>query len=324
MCTAASFLNENTYFGRTLDYEFSYGEKITITPRNYPFKFRHLGLNKNHYAIIGMAHIDNEYPMYYDAMNECGLAMAGLNFVGNAWYNDKLDENKNNVAQFEIISYILSNAKSVVEAKELLNKINIVDTCYNEFFKPASLHWIIRDNKECIVLESMKDGMHIYENKTGALTNNPPFIYQMANLKNYINLSNDNPNILFSYEENPMYSRGMGGIGLPGDLSSQSRFVRASFTSYFSTSNSDEVSSVNQFFHILESVWQTRGLCKVNDKFEITIYASCMNLDKCIYYYKTYDNSTVNGIDMMVENLDGSNLITYDLLIGKLNIQNKA
>lgn len=311
MCTAASFKNKNTYFGRTLDYEFSYGEKVTITPRNYPFEFRHLGLNNNHYAIIGMAHIHNDYPMYYDAMNEYGLGMAGLNFVGNAKYNEVI-EGKENVAQFEFISFILSTCKNVLEAKNKIKEINLVKTPYNEYYPAAKLHWILRDTNDCIVVEAMEDGLHIYDNKTGTLTNNPPFNYQLENLKNYVSLNNDEPNKSFSFNE-AFYSRGMGSVGLPGDLTSQGRFVRVVYTAHFSVASPDENSSVNQFFHILESVWQTRGLCKINDKYEITIYASCMNLNEGIYYYKTYDNPQISAVYLKNENLNSSKIISYDL-----------
>lgn len=311
MCTAASFKNKNTYFGRTLDYEFSYGEKVTITPRNYPFEFRHLELNNNHYAIIGMAHIHNDYPMYYDAMNEYGLGMAGLNFVGNAKYNEVI-EGKENVAQFEFISFILSTCKNVLEAKNKIKEINLVKTPYNEYYPAAKLHWILRDTNDCIVVEAMEDGLHIYDNKTGTLTNNPPFNYQLENLKNYVSLNNDEPNKSFSFNE-AFYSRGMGSVGLPGDLTSQGRFVRVVYTAHFSVASPDENSSVNQFFHILESVWQTRGLCKINDKYEITIYASCMNLNEGIYYYKTYDNPQISAVYLKNENLNSSKLISYDL-----------
>ena len=88
MCTAATYKTQDFYFGRTLDYEFSYGDEITVTPRNYPFHFRHMGEITSHYAIIGMAHVAGDYPLYYDAVNEKGLAMAGLNFVGNAVYQE--------------------------------------------------------------------------------------------------------------------------------------------------------------------------------------------------------------------------------------------
>ena len=134
MCTAAAYKTKDFSFGRTLDYEFSYGDEIAVTPRNYVFDFRHSGKLENHYAIIGMAHVAGDYPLYYDAINEKGLGMAGLNFVGNAAYA-AADENrscengtcgiaKTKVAQFEFIPWILSLCATVADAKEKLNRID--------------------------------------------------------------------------------------------------------------------------------------------------------------------------------------------------------
>ncbi len=92
MCTAATYKTKDFYFGRTLDYEFSYGEEIVVMPRRFPLDFRFLGKSEEHYAIIGMAHVADGYPMFYDAVNEKGLAMAGLNFVGNAVYREPIAE----------------------------------------------------------------------------------------------------------------------------------------------------------------------------------------------------------------------------------------
>lgn len=320
MCTAASFKNGKTYFGRNLDYEFSYGEKITITPRNYIFDFRHIGVLKSHYAIIGMAHVDNDYPMYYDAVNEKGLAMAGLNFVGNAKYFD-VKENAINVAQFEFISYILANYESIEQVKECLKSLNLVKTQYNEHYPASQLHWIIKDSENCIVVESTSTGLHVYDNKTGCLTNNPPFNYQLNNLKNYSFLNNEEGKKTFSFDDS-FYSRGMSSIGLPGDLSSPGRFVRVVYTSYFSTSNRDENSCVNQLFYILQSVWQSKGLCRINGSYEITLYSSCMNLEDGIYYYKTYENSSINAVNLKNVDLNTDKLITYELKKESINFQN--
>lgn len=322
MCTAINLKTKNTYFGRTLDYEFSYGEKITITPRNYPIKFRHLNELSNHYAIIGMAHVYDNYPLYYEAANEKGLAIAGLNFVNNAFYNDVID-NRTNVSQFEFIPWILANFSTVKEVKEALKNVNIANTQYNEYFKAASLHWIISDLTEAITIEATKEGLMIYDNEIGVLTNNPPFPYQMFNLNNYRYLSTDDPINSFSNNLNLIrYSRGMGGIGLPGDLSSMSRFVRVAFHKLNSISNDGEIDSVNQFFHIMNSVSQTRGLCKVDNSYEITIYTSCINLNEGVYYYTTYNNHQINKIDLYKCNLDSNELITYELR-NKENILNQ-
>ncbi len=313
MCTAATYKTKDFYFGRTLDYEFSYTEEVTITPRNFPFILRSGEKMAKHYAMIGMAFVQ-EIPLYYDAVNEKGLGMAGLNFVGNACYNDPAPD-KINVAQFEFIPYILGKCASVDEAVKLLEKINLTNLPYSDKLPVSQLHWIIADKHRAITVESVKEGLKIYENPVGVLTNNPPFDEQMFNLNNYMGLSPREPKNLFS-DKLPLkaYSRGMGALGLPGDLSSQSRFVRVAFTKMNSVSGSSEEESVNQFFHILGSVEQQRGCCLVGEKdYEITIYTSCCNADKGIYYYTTYENHSITAVDMHAENLDGGTLKRYPL-----------
>lgn len=324
MCTAVSYKTKDFYFGRTLDYEFSFGEEIVITPRNYIFNFRFSGIFKNHYAIIGMAHIADNYPLYYEAANEKGLCMAALNFVGNAYYNQNKPE-KDNVASFEFIPYILSACSSVKEARRKLKNINITDTKFNEKLPVAKLHWLISDKNESITVEAVMDGIKIYDNPVGLLTNNPTFNQQMFNLNNYINLSAKPPKNRF-LNKLPLneYSRGMGAIGLPGDWTSQSRFVRAAFVKENSVSEKTERGSVSQFFHILGSVTQIKGCCELeNGKYEITIYSSCINADKGIYYYKTYHNHQITAIDMNKEELNGKELIRFPLISeNQIKLQN--
>ena len=219
MCTAATYKTKDFYFGRTLDYEFSYGDEVTITPRNFQLNFRKEKSINSHYAMIGMAHVIENYPLYYDAINEKGLGMAGLNFVGNADYKEYV-EGKDNIAQFEFITWILSQCANVKEARVLVEKMNLLNISFNDKLPVAQLHWIIADSKESITVESVKEGIKIYENPVGVLTNNPPFDIQMFALNNYMNLSTKSPENNFSKELNlNQYSRGMGGLGLPGDLS---------------------------------------------------------------------------------------------------------
>lgn len=324
MCTAATYKTKDFYFGRTLDYEFSYGDEITVTPRNYAFDFRHTSACTSHYAIIGMAHIVGNYPLYYDAINEKGLGMAGLNFVGNAVYAKPVS-GKENIAQFEFIPYILGKCANINEAKSLLASINLTDTPFSEKLPTAQLHWIIADENGCITVESMANGLHIYDNPVGVLTNNPPFETQMFMLNNYMSLSPKQPQNTFA---NGLalnsYSRGMGALGLPGDLSSASRFARVAFTKMNSISADSENESVSQFFHILGSVDQQRGCCEVSEgKYEITIYTSCCNTTKGIYYYTTYNNHQISAVDMRKENLDSTELMRYPLIEEQqINFQN--
>ena len=318
MCTAATYKTKDFYFGRTLDYEFSYGDRIVITPRNYVFNLRCGGQIKNHYAMIGMACVMQDYPLYYDAVNEKGLGIAGLNFVGNARYK-KPAEGKDNIAQFELIPWLLGKCASVEEARQALEHLNLIDTPFLENLPAAQLHWIIADKTACITVESVEEGLKIYENPAGVLTNNPPFDYQMFNLNNYMHLSVENRGNTFSESlALNQYSRGMGAMGLPGDLSSQSRFVRAAFVKMNSISGESEEESVSQFFHILGSVDQQRGCCKLGeDKYEITMYTSCCNADRGIYYYNTYENHRITGVNMHKEDLDGEGLISYAPVTGE-------
>ena len=316
MCTAATYKTRDFYFGRTLDYEFSLGEEIVVTPRNYPFRFRSMGVMEKHYAIIGMAHVSQDYPLYYDAINEKGLGIAGLNFVGNAHYGEEMPD-KDNVAQFEFIPYILGRCASVKEARALLEKINFVSIPFSDGLPVAQLHWLIADRNEAITVESVREGIFVYDNPVGVLTNNPPFDKQLFQLNNYMQLSPSSPKNSFSDKLSLYtYSRGMGAMGLPGDLSSQSRFIRASFVKTNSHSGESESESVGQFFHILGSVEQQRGCCDVGGgRFEITIYTSCCNADRGIYYYTTYGNRQITAVDMKKADLDGTRLVRYPLIL---------
>mgnify|MGYP001033961546 CR=1 FL=1 len=315
MCTAATYKTKDFYFGRTLDYEFSYGETVTVTPRNFRLEFRHMGVMERHFAFIGMAHVADNYPLYYDAVNEKGLGIAGLNFVGNAVYQPAAQA-LDNIAQFELIPWLLGQCATLAQARALLERMNLLNEPFHPSLPLAQLHWLIADEREAVTVESTADGLHVYENPIGVLTNNPPFGEQLFNLNNYMHLSPRQPENRFS-QALPLrpYSRGMGALGLPGDLSSMSRFVRAAFTKLNAVSDDTEQGSVSQFFHILGAVEQQRGCCEVADgQYERTIYTSCCNAHSGVYYYSTYDNRCLTAVDLHRENLDGSALIAYPLI----------
>ena len=315
MCTAAAYKTKDLYFGRTLDYECSYGEEVVVTPRNYPFHFLEMGDMDSHYAMIGMAHVAQGCPLYYDAVNEKGLAIAGLNFVGNAHYNKPV-EGRENVAVFELIWWLLGSCATVKECREKLAKINLTDTTFGGL-PTAQRHWMIADKDETITLESVKDGIHVYDNPVRVLANNPTFPEQMFALNNYMHLSVKPPQNLFA-KGLPLtvYSRGMGALGLPGDLSSQSRFVRAAFVNMNSVSGDSENESMGQFFHILGAVDQQNGCCELESgEYEKTIYTSCCNTTRGIYYYNTYNNRQISAVDMHRADLDGKELCRYPLIL---------
>ena len=187
MCTAATYKTKDHYFGRNLDLAYSYQETVTVTPRNYSFNFRKAGRMGNHYAMIGMAYVVDDYPLYYDATNEKGLSVAGLNFPGNAVFSPEIP-GKDNVAVFELIPWILGQCTNVEEVEKLFEHINIWNESFKDGMPVAPLHWMISDRDKSIVVESVSDGLKIYDNPTGILTNNPPFDFQMYHLNNYMNV----------------------------------------------------------------------------------------------------------------------------------------
>lgn len=313
MCTAISFQTKHCYFGRSLDLEYSYHETVTICPRSFPLPFRKLPTLSRHHAIIGMAFVQENYPLYYEAVNEKGLGMAGLNFPGNAHYYP-VDEKKNNVAPFEFIPYILGKCSSLAEARAELERLNLAEIHFSEQLPLSPLHYMIADRTGCIVVEPTAEGMKIYDDPVGVMTNNPPFPMQLDRLNDYMALSPLPPENSFAAAL-PLtaYSRGMGAMGLPGDLSSASRFVRVAFVKHNSVCGDSEEESVGQFFHILGAVEQQRGCVKLGEHYEITVYTSCCNMDTGAYYYTTYNNRRIRCVELKNENLDGDSLVSYTL-----------
>ena len=271
MCTGIWF--ENRFFGRTLDWMESYGEKLVVAPRNYRFEFRCEEGLESHFAMMGMAVVSDNYPLFYEAFNEAGLGMAGLYFEEDTVYHNWCD-GKINVAPFEMIPYILGQCKSVKEARGKLEKMNIVNEGFNERWGTSPLHWMLADSKECIVVESLADGLKVYDNKYGVMTNSPTFDKQVSNYNNYMNLYNN----------------------LPGNWSSMSRFVRAVYMRDNSKLR-DIDDRVNHFFRMLDYVSQIRGCNQEKDRDEeITLYSCCQDLDKGIYYYTIYQCREIKAL----------------------------
>lgn len=314
MCTAISFKTKHHYFGRNLDLERGYGECVTITPRHAPLSFRYLDALSTHYAMIGMAVVVDDYPLYFEATNEKGLSMAGLNFPGNTLYYD-YDAGKENVAPFEFIPYLLSVCTNVTDVRKKLAGLNIVQCNFSEDLPATPLHWMISDKEASITLECTKDGMHVYDNPYGVLTNNPPFGYHLHNINNYQSLhegaATNSLNTTLPLEN---YSLGMGAMHLPGDFSSASRFVKAVFVKEKSICDGSEKESVNQFFHILQSVAMPNGCVLTSGgAYEYTRYSCCCNTNTQVYYYTTYQNIAIRKIDMNDVPLDAALLYLFPM-----------
>jgi len=310
MCTGVWLNCGKAYFGRTLDYDISYGEEVVITSRNFPFKFRGAGECKSHFAMVGTACVKDGYPLYYDGMNEKGLCIAGLNFVGNARYCKR--EDRTPVEQFELIPYLLCKCSSVDGVLYEFSKICIGGGAFNGDMPAAQLHWLIADGERCIVVESVEEGLKIYENPIGVLTNNPPFDMQAFNLNNYRGLSaRDKDSTFGGGLDLKVYSRGMGAIGLPGDWSSQSRFVRAAFARANSLFGDSEEEGVSQLFHILDTVAVPAGCCRSGEGLDKTVYSCCCSPQTGTYYFKTYNDLGISAVRLNKADLNCTQLIRF-------------
>ncbi len=315
MCTGIAMRSERFYFGRNMDYDRSFGEQVVISPRSFPFSFCREEPCVQHYAMIGMASVMDGYPLYADAVNEKGLGMAGLHFPDNAHYTKTEKKGHYHVAPFELIPWILSRCATVGEARTILEKTNLVAIPFREDIPLSPLHWQIADRHSCIVLEVTKSGVHIYENPTGILTNNPPFPFHLKNLCQYANLTNEMPKTEFSEALSlAPFSLALGAFGLPGDYSSASRFVKAAFLAHHIARHEDAVENVTEFFHLLSAVSPIgRSVLTVENKPHITIYSCCMDAERGIYYYNTYHNHQITAVDMHAVNLDDRRLVIFPL-----------
>lgn len=306
MCTA---ICRGGLFGRTLDLEFSYGETVTITPRSFRFKFRRAGELTTHLAMIGMAYVRDGYPLYYDAANEKGLCMAGLNFPHSAVYLAE-GGSRQNVSPFEFIPWVLGRCGGIDEARALVERTRLVNIDFSADLLLSGLHWMVSDGRRSFVVESRTDGLCVLDNPVGVLTNEPPFEHQLLDLSRYMHLSPRQAEDRFAeglYLE--PYSRGSGAFGLPGDWSSASRFVRAAFVS----GNSSEDGDVGQFFHLLDAVSVPCGAVLTEDGgVDLTQYACCVGADG-VYRYTTYGNRRITAVDMRAVDLDGGELVSYPL-----------
>lgn len=325
MCTSIIYTAGDSYFGRNLDLEISFGEEVVVSPRNYEFKFRKLPSIKSHYAITGMALVQDNYPLYFDGANEEGLGMAGLNFDGPAYYFPE-DPSKKNVSPFEFIPYVLSQCKNVAEAKELLKDVSLVKINFSDKLQLSPLHWLVADKSGAsIVVESTKSGLHVYDNPVGVLTNNPEFPQQLTNLANYQSVSPAEPqNTLTPGIELNTYSRGLGSHMLPGGMDSESRFVKEVFVKMHAPEGKTEEENVTNYFHNLHAVEQQKGLDQVApNTFEYTIYSDGVNLTDGTFYYTTYENNQINAVKMSSVDLEGTDLALFPLQTKQtINFQN--
>ncbi len=315
MCTGVRFSDSkgNMYFGRNLDWENGYGQSVVVTPRNYTYKSAFLGeMKPKAGAIIGMAIVEENVPLYFDCYNEAGLGIAGLNFPGYAKYEEKAVENKTNVAAYEFPLYIVMQYKTVDEVEAALKNIAIVAKPINEKFPVSELHFMIADSKRSIIVEYTEKGMEVFDNPVDVLTNQPGYAWHKENLRNYMNLFAQMPPKV-SWDKAEMVPFGSGSLmrGLPGDYYSPSRFIRAAYLNTHYPVQEDEASNVTRLFHTLAGVSMVNGAAMMADgRSEITVYTGGYSASSRTYYYNTYENFAITAVKMADFDLDSDKVMS--------------
>ena len=310
MCTAIFDNKYGAFFGRTLDLECSLGQEMVRTERGSEISFLHEGKIESKFSFLGMAHKakrgnnGEDVPLYFDGMNECGLSVAALNFYGFAKYNEKREKCRN-LASFEILPYILSNCGNVDCVRKLLACANITNDAFSASLQPTPLHFMVADRERAIVIEQTARGLEIHDNKVGVMTNSPTFDYHMTRLADYSALSSQPPeNSLCSGIELAQYSRGLGAVGLPGDFSSGSRFVRAVFLKNHTLMPSaalfehdEKRAALDRMFLVLSGVSVPLGCVMTDaDKPVCTVYTSVCDMDALAYHYTTYTDREIRSV----------------------------
>ncbi len=287
MCTALTYQSTDFYFGRNLDLDRDYGERVTVMPRNFTFPMKCMPDLREHYALIGMAVTADGCPLFFEATNEKGLSAAGLNFPGNALYGERA-EGKLNLAPYELIPWVLGRFSCLAEAAEALERLNVVGIPFAEGYPLTPLHWIIADKSGALTVESTEDGLKIYDNPWGVLANNPPFDYHLINARRHL---------LFKEP-------------LPGDFSSEARFVRAAYLKEKVAQKKTDEASLHQFFRMLSLVSVPEGCVTKEGRAHYTRYSSCCNCDKGVYYYNRCGSFKVTAVNMRAFDLERSDLFT--------------
>lgn len=318
MCTALTLTSKDGYhfFGRNMDIDYNFNQSVMFVPRN--FDWRNVvseETNKTKYAVLGMGTLMNNHPLLADGMNEKGLACAGLNFLGFAHFEEDKLPGKVNLGPYDLMLWILSNFKSVSEVKYAIEEVNLVNKPFAPKLPVPTLHWMVYDkNDESIVIEATAERFTVYDNKIGVLTNQPAFDWHLMNLNQFMALSPLQPKETTWHKQHlEPIGNGLGLKGLPGDFYPSSRFVRAAVLREYAAFLDTKESAISEFFHILGNVAPIGGAVITQEGKEfITLYTSCMCLEKGVYYYNTYNNSQINAIDMFKEDLDGPEIKVFE------------
>lgn len=309
-CTGILMQAENgsAVNGRTLEFGIELDTNVAVIPRNMEF-FGKTPLGKglaykSKYAAVGAFCFDDIVIM--DGMNEKGLTAAAFYFPHFASYAKVTNENQAKaLSPADFPHWILTQFATLDEVKAALNSVVIAPTVLNGWGnEPPPMHYIVYDQKgKSIVIEPLEGTLKVYENELGVITNSPTFDWQVTNLNNYINLSpvNVDTNQLRGLKLF-VFGQGTGMIGLPGDFTPPSRFVRAAFFSSAALPVATSDLAVDQTFHILNQFDIPLGVVRQKTQgkmaYDYTMLTSVKNPETLEYFYRSYQDQAIQFVDL--------------------------
>ncbi|EKE08127.1 MAG: hypothetical protein ACD_17C00334G0002 [uncultured bacterium] len=313
--------------GRTVEFGSLIEMYACVIPRNYAFVGKtSIGSGLHYtskYAVLGAYCFEDQVVM--DGMNEMGLACGAFYFPGFAGYTSVNRSNQSKaISPVEFPNWVLTQFASLSEVKAALDSIIIAPTVIEGWGSvPAPFHYIIYDKQgNALVVEPIQGTLVIYDNKIGAITNSPTFDWHLTNLRNFINLTPFNSNsITVRNVDLAPFGQGSGMVGLPGDFTPPSRFVRASLFSSlaYSVRNAEEL--VSQTFHILNQFDIPIGVArqKMGDQVatDYTLITTVKDPSRLRYYFKSYEDQTIQWIALKDFDLDAKKIKNMSTAKGK-------
>jgi choloylglycine hydrolase len=262
-------------------------------------------------------------PILLDGLNEKGLATGTFYFPGSAGYMPYgASDSGKTIAQWEVSSYILENFATVDEVKANIGNVVVANTVLKAWGFAPEAHYIVHDaTGKSAVIEYVGGKLQVYDAPLGVITNSPAYDWHMTNLRNYLNFSIDNapPAKVGSVTLTPT-GQGSGMLGLPGDFTPPSRFVRAVAFSQSVLPSKTGDDAVLEAFHILNQFDIPKGAARDREKdangnivADYTLWTAASDLKTLRYYFRTYDNSQIRMLDLMKMEIDGKEIVTVSM-----------
>jgi choloylglycine hydrolase len=313
-CTGIRLIatDRSVVYGRTNEWgAFDMHSRVAVIPRGYSFTgLTPDGLNgrkwKAKYGVVGIDADGKDY--LSDGMNEEGLA-AGLFYLPGFTCYSEYETNKadNSITAIDVIAFILTQFATVDKVRKGMSKVRVVPVVEEEIGIPVAAHWMVTDpDGESVVIEYIDGEIRIFDNPLGVITNAPNFDWHMTNLRNYLNLSPVAlPDRIIDNLDFAPLGAGSGMIGLPGDFTPPSRFVRA--VAWTQTARPTETSSetVYEVFRILDNfnvplgaAEGSDGNCSTEGMRSSTQWTTAWDLSECVLYYHTQHNRRVRALYM--------------------------